>query len=583
MHPDRIGPYLIDRKIGAGGMGNVYRGTHEETGDVAAVKVLPASIAREEGFVHRFSREIDALRKVSSPNVVQIFSDGQTEDGSFYFSMEFVDGETLTAMISRRKRIPWQEVIEISQQICTALKAAHDAGIIHRDIKPSNLMITKDGTVKLADFGVAHVFAATRLTRTGGVVGTAEYMSPEQARGQRATKLSDLYSLGAVMYVMLTGRPPFTGKTAADILHKHQFAQFDRPSHFVPELPRRLEDFVCKLLEKRPDRRLPDAFVVIRQLANIRSRIEYELDARESTHVPELPEPGRTSRIAPDSTSLPQQPEVELSRGPATIVRDAIREDLEEQLKKSPVAAFFDNTFVLLTLLVLVLAAGWYLFQHSNDPVAADAENLDDVREIFSEPPGRDWLRARDEILIPLNTDDLSPQERAEVESLVQEANDFEFTSGLQASWDSDGSARSEIHRLIVQAHGDYARGEVAAATQQLQDVLTLLGDKVDSHLHQFVRDTLILWTTSGRNKAKEELLHEVVDFASQALDADKSDLEILRQCRDRLESVIRIYESDTGVEDLVEECRRLQEQIVERIPASTEPREAERSDASSD
>ena len=157
MHPERIGPYRISRKIGAGGMGNVYHGTHEDTGQEVAVKVLPVSMAREEGFVNRFSREVDALRKVTSPNIVQIYEDGQTDDGSYYFSMEYVDGETLTSVVSRRKRIPWQEVMEISQQICTALKAAHDAGIVHRDLKPSNLMIARDGTVKLADFGVAHV------------------------------------------------------------------------------------------------------------------------------------------------------------------------------------------------------------------------------------------------------------------------------------------------------------------------------------------------------------------------------------------------------------------------------------------
>ena len=275
MHPDRIGSYRINRKIGSGGMGNVYLGVHEDTGEEAAIKVLPASMAQEDGFVIRFSREIDALKALSSPYIVKLFHNGTSDDGSYYYSMEFVDGETLTAMISRRKKIPWQEVIDVSLQIARALKAAHNAGIIHRDLKPSNLMLANDGTIKLTDFGVAHIFATTRLTRTGGVVGTAEYMSPEQARGQRATKHSDLYSLGAVMYAMLTGRPPFTGKMANDILHKHQFAQFDKPSHYVPDIPRLLEEFVCKLLEKKPGDRFPDGLVAIKQLENIRARIEF--------------------------------------------------------------------------------------------------------------------------------------------------------------------------------------------------------------------------------------------------------------------------------------------------------------------
>ena len=364
MHPDKIGPYLIDRKIGSGGMGNVYHGVHEVTAQPVAVKVLPASMAREEGFVIRFSREIESLRKLSCEYIVKLFQDGQTDDGSYYYSMEFVDGETLTAMVSRRRKIPWQEVIEISLEIAKALKAAHDAGIVHRDLKPSNLMVAQDGHIKLTDFGVAHMFATTRLTRTGGVVGTAEYMSPEQSRGQRATNHSDLYSLGAVMYVMLTGRPPFTGKMASDILHQHQFSQFDRPRHYVPEIPALLEDFVCTLLEKKPDRRFPDAMVAIKQLQNIRGRIEYKVRAEsEEVHRPEDPASDHTSGGASDNTigSADQTGLSQHQPGPATMVRNILREDIEAQLHKSPIGRFFDNTWVLIALLGLVIAAGYYL------------------------------------------------------------------------------------------------------------------------------------------------------------------------------------------------------------------------------
>src|SRR5690606_36436476 len=131
-----------------------------------------------------------------------------------YYAMEYIDGVTLMDRLKEQKRIPWQEVVDIGVQICRALKAAHNAGIIHRDLKPSNLLITRDGQVKLTDFGVAQVLASGKLTVTGGVIGTSEYVSPEQASGKRAEKRSDIYSLGAVMYVMLTWRPPFTGKTS---------------------------------------------------------------------------------------------------------------------------------------------------------------------------------------------------------------------------------------------------------------------------------------------------------------------------------------------------------------------------------
>lgn len=348
MHPERIGPYKIYRKIGAGGMGNVYFGVHETTFQQAAIKVLPASMAREEGFVQRFSREIDALRQLSNRHIVELYQDGSTDDGTFYYAMEYVDGVTLTEEITDRKRLPWKEVIDLSLQIAAALKAAHDAGIVHRDLKPSNLMLTQDRVVKLTDFGVASLFAASRLTRAGGVVGTAEYMSPEQARGQRASRRSDLYSLGAVMYAMLTGRPPFTGPTASDILQKHQFSQFDRPTRYVPDMPRPLEELVCQLLDKDPAKRLPDALVVMKRLEQIKNRLEMAEQNMESDTM---------VRPAPDPTAVVETPDPEADHhqpGTATMVRNMIRDDVKTSLNKSPVARFFDNVFVLITLLTLV-------------------------------------------------------------------------------------------------------------------------------------------------------------------------------------------------------------------------------------
>ena len=565
MHPDKIGPYLIDRKIGAGGMGNVYHGTHEKTGEEAAVKVLPASMAREEGFVNRFSREVDALRKVSSPNIVQIFEDGKTEDGSYYFSMEFVDGETLTAMITRRRRIPWTEVIDIGLQISAALKAAHDTGIVHRDLKPSNLMISSDGTVKLADFGVAHVFATTRLTRTGGVVGTAEYMSPEQARGQRATKLSDLYSLGAVMYVMLTGRPPFTGKMASDILHKHQFAQFDKPSHFIPDVPRLLENFVCVLLEKKPAKRLPDAFVVIRQLTNIKSRIEYEdrAQAESQTQISDPSAPGRTVGLAADKTSGSVAENLESGRGPATMVRDAIREDLEKQLEKSPLARFFDNTFVLVALLVLVIGAGYLLSDSTKpDPV----EELARAKELLAGKPSRAWLHTRDDILIPLRDNETFPDEQADIENLIRRANQYEFCRDLKINNPSGGTAQSELQRLVVLAFDDYGSGDVTGASVRLKTVLGLMS-KDDTFLRDFLTSTLNDWNKEVSATGRKSLLHQIVQDGTAALNDIGDTDDAVR----RLTFALKEYGEDATVTAEVDQCRELLKQLTENKTESDE------------
>jgi serine/threonine-protein kinase len=141
MAPDQIGPYVIEEKIGAGGMGTVYRGRHRETGQLAAVKVLPAALAREDGFVARFNREIEAMRQLANPHVVALYEHGES-DGTWYYAMEFVEGETLTDRIRREKRLPWREAVDVAIEICAALKAAHDAGIVHRDLKPSNLLLS---------------------------------------------------------------------------------------------------------------------------------------------------------------------------------------------------------------------------------------------------------------------------------------------------------------------------------------------------------------------------------------------------------------------------------------------------------
>lgn len=554
MHPDQVGPYVIEKKIGAGGMGNVYLGVHDDTGQEAAVKVLPASMAREEGFVLRFSREIEALRKLNSEHIVKLFEDGQTEDGSYYYSMEYVEGETLTSMISRRKRIPWQEVVEITLEIATALKAAHNEGIIHRDLKPSNLMVRTDGHIKLTDFGVARVFATTRLTRTGGVVGTAEYMSPEQARGKQATRQSDLYSMGAVMYVMLTGRPPFTGKLASDILHQHQFSQFDKPSSYVPEVPRLLEEYVCRLLEKKPESRYPDALVAIKQLQNIRSRIEYERDAQAAEDAELAGTAGdRTVGGTSDKTRVSDAgPQVLENRpGPATIVRDLIREDIAQQMHKTPVERFFDNTYVLLALFGLLVFTAWYLLSGNGvDPQAEFAK----AEALMQEEAGSSWLRARD-ILSDLVDREAVAEQQDQIHNWITQVDHFEFCRRLKVDVPTDDSAESEIQRLVSQATKAFADKRVAEARSQLQAVQMIIrGDPNYTYLSSFIRDTLAEWDSQTDKVAPRLLLQDIISKAERLL-AEEGDSP---RARELLQAGIALYADEASVAEEIATCRRL-------------------------
>jgi hypothetical protein len=248
--------------------------------------------------------------------------------------------------------------VKYALQICSALKSAHDAGIVHRDLKPSNLLLDKDNNIKLTDFGVAQVFAAGRLTMTGGIIGTAEYMSPEQAHGKRATKKSDLYSLGVVMFTMLTGRPPFVGKTTLEVIQKHKYGTFDRPSRYVEGIPRRLEETVCQLLEKDPEKRFPDALVLSRRLEEILRRAE--VADQDETRVADDRSTGNGHTVPIHVKEEPPNP-IEGVGG--TLVRDLVKADIEGTIGGSAVSRFFNNTWVLLGLFVVLVAGGVAWFQ----------------------------------------------------------------------------------------------------------------------------------------------------------------------------------------------------------------------------
>lgn len=264
--PTFLGPYKIGGLIGRGGMGNVYAAEHHTTGDEVAVKLIAAHVADEPRFRRRFEKEIHALKLLKHPGIVRIVGYGE-QDGQLFYSMELVRGETLHARIRREKRMDWKAVIEIAIQVCAALKHAHDIGIQHRDLKPANLMLTPDGAVKLVDFGIPKNFwDSAEETATGSVLGTPDYMAPEQASGGQITGRTDLYSLGSVMYAMLAGRSPFKGKNATAVI---EALKRDRPiplQMIAEQTPDELSELVDDLLEKDPADRPRTALVVSNRL-----------------------------------------------------------------------------------------------------------------------------------------------------------------------------------------------------------------------------------------------------------------------------------------------------------------------------
>jgi eukaryotic-like serine/threonine-protein kinase len=261
MQIERLGPYQIVGKLGRGGMGTVFEGVNLDTGEPAAVKLLSAALAEEEGFRGRFEAEIETLRKLNHPNIVKLFGFGK--DGiHIFYAMELIDGNSLEEELGRGRRFDWREVVRIVIEICRALRHAHDRGVIHRDLKPGNLLLTANGQVKLSDFGIARLFGNTRLTSAGSVLGTAEYMAPEQAAGKPVDQRSDLYSLGAVMYVLLARRPVFKGDSLGEVIYKQQFETPEPLRRHNGDVPEELQRIIMQLLEKDPSRRIPNATIL---------------------------------------------------------------------------------------------------------------------------------------------------------------------------------------------------------------------------------------------------------------------------------------------------------------------------------
>ncbi len=340
MAPKRLGSYELVEQLGRGGMGIVYAARHVETGERVAIKVLASELTSERGSLERFLREVKVLRQLQHPNIVRFIEAGR--DGPYHFYvMEYIAGRSLAQEIIERKRLPWERTVQLAVQICAGLKHAHDRGIIHRDLKPANLMVTDDDVLKLTDFGIAKVFAETRLTVTGSIVGTVEYMSPEQGAGKPATKRSDLYSLGAVLYTMLTGGPPFTGHTPAELIHKHRFARFDEPRAIVPDIPVWLNELVCQLLEKDPQGRPPDAYVVRRRLESVQRKVQLRHSEAEETLGPTVVEVGESSDGG--------------SPGTSTLMQDMLRAHLDRERRRRLLERFFQRSWLLLAALALVV------------------------------------------------------------------------------------------------------------------------------------------------------------------------------------------------------------------------------------
>jgi serine/threonine-protein kinase len=247
----------IQRKLGAGGVAGVYLAEDQELGRRVAIKILNGRHANDDQFIERFRREAKNAAALNHPNIVSIYDRGNAED-TYYIAMEFLDGRTLKELVVSRGAAPINVAIEYARQILSALRFAHRHGIVHRDIKPHNVLVDAEGRVKVTDFGIARA-GTSQMTETGSIVGTAQYLSPEQARGGEVDPRSDLYSLGVVLYELLTGKTPFDGETPVEIAMKHLSNAPKPPSKLRPDVTPELDKVVLRALAKNPDDRYQSA------------------------------------------------------------------------------------------------------------------------------------------------------------------------------------------------------------------------------------------------------------------------------------------------------------------------------------
>ncbi len=295
-------------------MGTVYRGVHEKDGQIHAVKVLAPQYADDEHFRGRFESEIKAMMKLDHPNIVRLLSYGQ-EAGNLFFAMELVKGKSLYDMQRSGHAFMWPECLEIAIDICKGLKHAHDRGIIHRDLKPGNLLMTEEGVVKITDFGIAKSYGGSHHTGTN-ILGTMDFMAPEQAKGEPVTVRSDIYSLGTVMYTLMTGKPPFSANSMEESFRNLTRVPVPRISTKVANIPLDLEALLSKMLEKKPEKRIATAQATLYKILAIQEALKEESEARTAHH-PGPPKTTRTEIVSPaaQTAEFPVKPVTESPDG----------------------------------------------------------------------------------------------------------------------------------------------------------------------------------------------------------------------------------------------------------------------------
>ena len=525
----RIGPFQLESKLGVGGMGIVYKATYLKTGQLVALKVLAPDLSSDPKIAKRFEREMDILRKLKHPHIIQYFG-GSTSGNQRYYAMEMLSGGALDDVIRKKGKFSWEETVEYGLQVAKALEHAHNAGIIHRDLKPSNLLLSKEGVLKLSDFGIARDTQATQLTAAGKTVGTMAYMAPEQITGkQPISRKTDLYALGCVLFEMLTGRTPFHAETQPELLFKH--VEEDPPSvreHNV-DVPLWLDELIDELLAKDPEDRPFDALAVQVKLEEVKTKV-----AKQESII------GQT--VAGGGSALTMRD------GDPSLTK-VLGKKKKRKKKRGDGAPFHEQTwFMGLGLLLVVGLIAWAAWPESENAIFARIEPL-----MTSTDTG-DWLQAEEDIRKLL---DKHP-DGAHAEKAAGWLDDIELEKSIRALRTRMASPRyipeTEGERLYIQAK-EYERfGDRFAAL----DVLDSLQRVVAEDGKMETRALLALARTEAARIRDEAgpLSHRTEFIQQQLAEADELYRDGKTQAaREKWRSIIQLYGDSPEFAPLVKQA----------------------------
>lgn len=381
--------YEIIRRVGGGGMADVYLAKDLILDREVAVKVLKSQFAEDEEFIRRFRREAHSAAAMSHPNIVNIYDVGE-EKNDYYIVMEYVEGQTLKEYIAANQRLSTEETVRILRQVTSAVAHAHDNHIVHRDIKPQNILISPNGTAKVTDFGISRAISDATITHTNSVLGSVHYLSPEQARGGYVTYQSDLYSLGVVAYEMLTGHVPFTADTPVSIAIKHMQDTFPSVREKLPSVPQSLENLIMKAVAKDPQNRFTTGHTMLADLDTI-------LDPSRANEAAILPIPfdeNATKAMPAVSAKESLADSDQTLVSPGAVNQDTVSYERDKgkanQKKRSKAFWIKTGTIIGLVMLAVILFLFWWIpsLLHVDDVEIPDnlvGEPFDEVEERLTE------------------------------------------------------------------------------------------------------------------------------------------------------------------------------------------------------